>query len=318
MNNELNGNKSHLEKLLEDKSPEFQNKVLRFAYDSGMQANDPAFQLVQYIGFLAAIAENAPHEWRNLFKGVYEHFQQLFDKQYKELDKWTDLTEEQLKNFHRQTEIIKELALSCNKLGDSLRNREQISQQQVEQFKSLDKLWIELKLLKSENSELKKELKLIPQHLKPLLLLKEALLPEVENPLSLLTEANPPQIGEKFSSGVVSKIQKKLLDKDFLNSLLSQIDELKPKPQNKPQRNLLDLNDNPTIAVVVVVGLLGFMGLSSFLGWKIGSMQVKGDRDYQQAMEIWELNRDQIEQAKAQGRQKTTLWIIPEYQRQQK
>lgn len=157
MSNELNGNKSHLDKLLEDKPPEFQNKVLRFAYDSGMKANDPAFQLVQYIGFLAAIAENAPNDWRHLFNGVSEHFQQLFDKQYKELDKWTDLTEEQLKNFHRQTETIKNLAESCNKLGDSLRNLEQISQQQVEQFRALDKLWIELKLLKSEISELRQE-----------------------------------------------------------------------------------------------------------------------------------------------------------------
>lgn len=331
MSNELNGNKSHLDKLLEDKQPEFQNKVLRFAYDSGMKPNDPAFQLVQYIGFLAAIAENAPHEWRNLFNDVYQHFQCLFDKQHTELNKWTDLTEEQLKNFHRQTEIIKELALSCNKLGDSLRNLEQTSQQQVEQFKSLDKLWIELKLLKSENSELKNELRLIPQHLEPLLLLKDALLPAVENPLSLLTEPTPPQVGEKFSSAVVSKIQQKMLERDFLSNLVEkieqlkpksqnkpQIEELKPKPQNKPQRNPLGLNDNPTIAVVVVVGLLGFMGLSTFLGWQIGSLQVKGDRDYQQAMEIWSRNRDQIEQAKAQGRQKTTLWIIPEYERQQK
>jgi hypothetical protein len=332
-----NGNTStHLDKLLEGKPPEFQNKVLRFAYDSGMKPNDPAFQFVQYVGFFAAIAENAPHEWRNLFNDVYQHFQQLFDKQYKELDKWTDLTEEQLKNFHRQTEIIKELALSCNKLGDSLRNLEQISQQQIEQFKSLDKLWIELKLLKSEISELRQEAKLIPEYLKPVLILKESLIPESENPLRRLTQGEPPQIGEKFSSGLLSKMHEKILDENFLTSLLNKIEKLKPqsklrklqdklqdkpqsKLQDKPQKNRLDLNDNPTLAVVVVVvGLLGFMGLSSFLGWQIGSMQVKGDRDYQQAMEIWEWNRDQIEKAKAQGRQKTTTWIVPEYQREKK
>lgn len=324
MSNELNGNKSHLDKLLEDKPPEFQNKVLRFAYDSGMKPNDPAFQLVQYIGFLAAIAENAPNEWRKLFSDISHHFQQIFDRQYKELNQWTDLTEEQLKNFHRQTETIKELALSCNKLGDSLRNLEQTSQQQVEQFKSLDKLSLELKLLKSENSELKNELRLIPQHLEPLLLLKDALLPAVENPLSLLTEPTPPQVGEKFSSAVVSKIQQKMLERDFLSNLVEKIEQLKPKSQNKPQieqvkpkpqnkprkRNPLDLNDNPTIAVVVVVGL------STFLGWQIGSMQVKGESDYQQAMEIWELNRDQLEKARAAGRQKSTVWIVPEYLRE--
>lgn len=331
MSNELNGNKSHLDKLLEDKPPEFQNKVLRFAYDSGMKANDPAFQLVQYIGFLAAIAENAPNDWRHLFNGVSEHFQQLFDKQYKELDKWTDLTEEQLKNFHRQTETIKNLAESCNKLGDSLRNLEQISQQQIEQFKSLDKLWIELKLLKSEISSLRQEAKLIPEYLKPVLILKESLIPELENPLRLLTQGEPPQIGEKFSSGLLSKMHEKILDENFLTSLLNKIEKLKPqsklpklqdkpqdKPQSKLQRNPLDLNDNPTIAVVVVVGLLGFMGLSTFLGWQIGSLQVKGDRDYQQAMEIWDWNRDQIQKARAARQQKTTTWIVPEYEREKK
>ena len=326
MSNELNGNKSHLDKLLEDKPPEFQNKVLRFAYDSGMKPNDPAFQLVQYIGFLAAIAENAPNEWRKLFNDISQHFQQIFDKQYKELTQWTDLTEEQLKNFHRQTETIKNLAESCNKLGDSLRNLEQISQQQIEQFKGLDKLWIELKLLKSEISELRQEAKLIPEYLKPVLILKESLIPESENPLRRLTQGEPPQIGEKFSSGLLSKMHEKILDENFLTSLLNKIEELKPqskrsklqdKLQDKPQRNPLDWTDS-NLTVLVVGGLLGFMGLSAFLGVQIGSLQVKSDRDYQQAMEIWSWNRDQIEQAKAQGRQKTTLWIIPEYERQQK
>ncbi len=334
MSNELNGNKSHLDKLLEDKPPEFQNKVLRFAYDSGMKANDPAFQLVQYIGFLAAIAENAPNDWRHLFNGVSEHFQQLFDKQYKELDKWTDLTEEQLKNFHRQTETIKNLAESCNKLGDSLRNLEQISQQQMNQFKSLDKLWIELKLLKLEISELRQEAKLIPEQLKPVLTLKEALIPESENPLLRLTQGEPPQIGEKFSSGLLSKMHEKMLDENFLTNVFNKIEKLKlrklqdklqsklqdkpqSKVQDKPQRNPLDWSDSRS-TVLIVSGLLGFMGLSTFLGVQIGSMQVRGSSDYQQAMEIWGWNHDQIEQAKAQGRQKTTLWIIPEYQRDKK
>ncbi len=324
MSNELNGNKNHLDKLLEDKSPEFQNKVLRFAYDSGMKANDPAFQLVQYIGFLAVIAENAPNDWRDLFNNVYEHFQQLFDKQYKELDKWTDLTEEQLKNFHRQTETIKELALNCNKLGDSLRNLEQISQQQIEQFKSLDKLWIELKLLKSEISDLRQEAKLIPEHLKPVLILKESLIPESENPLRRLTQGEPPQIGEKFSSGLLSKMHEKVLDENFLTSLLNKIEKLKPqsklqgnpqsKLQDKPQKNPLDWNDK-NLTVLVVGGLLGFMGLSTFLGVQIGSMRVKSDRDYRQAMEIWQLNQAQLEKARAEGRKKSTIWLVPDYLR---
>lgn len=39
-------------------------------------------------------------------------------------------------------------------------------------------------------------------------------------------------------------------------------------------------------------------------------MQVKADRDYQQAMEIWSLNRDQLLKARASGRQKSTILTL--------
>jgi hypothetical protein len=119
---------------------------------------------------------------------------------------------------------------------------------------------------------------------------------------------------ESFYSSLTNKIQEKLLEKDFLNSLLSKISELKPKPQ----KNRLGLSgdlDSSIVAVVGVVGLLGFMTLSCLLGLQIGTMQVKADRDYQQAMEVWELNRDQLEKARASGRQKSTIWLVPEHLR---
>ncbi|NJN13946.1 MAG: hypothetical protein HC815_41190 [Richelia sp. RM1_1_1] len=56
---------SHLDKLLNDKPAEFQAKVLRFALDSGMQPEDPAFRLVQYIGYLAQLTETAPQDWKD-------------------------------------------------------------------------------------------------------------------------------------------------------------------------------------------------------------------------------------------------------------
>ena len=122
------GNKkpSHLDKLLEDKPAEFQAKVLRFALDSGMQPEDPAFRLVQYIGYLAQLTETAPDEWKQLFEELQE-----------ELDDWTELTTEQLKAAADQSETINNLATSCNKLGTALNALDLTSQQQLEQLKNL-------------------------------------------------------------------------------------------------------------------------------------------------------------------------------------
>jgi hypothetical protein len=113
----------------------------------------------------------------------------------------------------------------------------------------------------------------------------------------------------------------KILDENFLTSLLNKIEKLKPqsklpklqdkpqsKLQDKPQKNPLDLSDNSS-TVLIAGGLLGFMGLSAFLGVQIGSMQVKGDRDYQQAMQIWEWNQDLVHKARSDNKTKTTLWI---------
>jgi hypothetical protein len=120
---------SHLDRLLSEKPPEFQAKVLRFALDSGMKQDDPAFRLVQYIGYLAQLTETAPNDWKLLFENLQD-----------ELNQWSQLTAEQLKVQADHTENIKNLATSCNQLGTALSALNLTSQQQLKQLTSLTKL----------------------------------------------------------------------------------------------------------------------------------------------------------------------------------
>jgi hypothetical protein len=124
-----NGAVSHLDRLLSEKPPEFQAKVLRFALDSGMKQDDPAFRLVQYIGYLAQLTETAPNDWKLLFENLQV-----------ELNSWSQLTAEQLKIQADHTENIKNLATSCNQLGTALSALNLTSQQQLKQLTSLTKL----------------------------------------------------------------------------------------------------------------------------------------------------------------------------------
>ncbi|MBE8989200.1 DUF6753 family protein [Nostoc sp. LEGE 12450] len=124
-----NGTVSHLDRLLSEKPPEFQAKVLRFALDSGMKQDDPAFRLVQYIGYLAQLTETAPNDWKLLFENLQD-----------ELNQWSQLTAEQLKVQADHTENIKNLATSCNQLGTALSALNLTSQQQLKQLTSLTKL----------------------------------------------------------------------------------------------------------------------------------------------------------------------------------
>ncbi len=138
---------SHLDRLLSDKPPEFQAKVLRFAVDSGMRPEDPAFRLVQYIGYLAQLTETAPHEWKQLFK-----------KLQIELSEWTELTAQQLKDAGSQSEKINNLAQSCNRLSTALNALDLTSQQQLIQLQTLTEVSPSLKSFVSEIPTLKKQL----------------------------------------------------------------------------------------------------------------------------------------------------------------
>ena len=138
---------SHLDKLLEDKPAEFQAKVLRFALDSGMRQEDPAFRLVQYIGYLAHLTETAPQDWKDLFEELQG-----------ELEDWTELTTEQLKTAADQSETINNLAASCNKLGIALNALDLTSQQQLEQLRNLTEISPILRNVAQEIPTLKKQL----------------------------------------------------------------------------------------------------------------------------------------------------------------
>ena len=146
---------SHLDKLLTDKPAEFQAKVLRFALDSGMQPEDPAFRLVQYIGYLAQLTETAPDDWKQLFEDLQG-----------ELEDWTELTTEQLKAAADQSETINNLATSCNKLGTALNALDLTSQQQLEQLKNLTEISPILRNVAQEIPTLKKQLTSLNQLLR--------------------------------------------------------------------------------------------------------------------------------------------------------
>ncbi len=121
-------NGSHLDNLLKDKGPEFQAKVLRFALDSGMKASDPAFRLVQYIGYLAQITESAPKEWQEKFNQLYE-----------ELDAWTtkqaSLDKTREKNFTKLIQTMEALATNLTTSSSLLKSREEVW---TERYKSLE------------------------------------------------------------------------------------------------------------------------------------------------------------------------------------
>ncbi len=136
---------SHLDKLLENKPPEFQAKVLRFALDSEMKEDDPAFRLVQYIGYLSQLTETAPSEWKQLFK-----------KLQRELSEWTEITAEQLATAADQSEAIDNLAQSCNRLGTALNALDLTSQQQLQQLTALSEISPSLRYVAQEIPTLKK------------------------------------------------------------------------------------------------------------------------------------------------------------------
>lgn len=117
---------SHLDKLLDNKPAEFQAKVLRFALDSEMKPDDPAFRLVQYIGYLSMLTETAPNEWKQLFK-----------KLQGELSEWTELTAEQLAMAADQSEVIDNLAQSCSRLSTALNANDLTSQEQSQHLAAL-------------------------------------------------------------------------------------------------------------------------------------------------------------------------------------
>ena len=159
---------SHLNNLLAGKPPEFQAKVLRFALDSGMKEADPAFRLVQYIGYLSQITESAPEEWKELFKELQG-----------ELNQWTTLTADQLATFQNQTQTIQliaetseRLTIALNALNPTLQEHSEALRELIETLMKLtgergkiQSLQEEIKSLKWELRETQKSLAQIKNNL---------------------------------------------------------------------------------------------------------------------------------------------------------
>ena len=267
----------------------------------------------------------------NLWKKVDELKTSLAnDLEYlsKQISEWTQTNLQLMKLLTAKTEETERLAQNSSKLIATL----------DELKKPLRELELPTSKL-NDSSENQTALVKVSESL--------SLLNEANNSLALLTEAflmmdvrdipgiENRSIGEIFSLACEPKKRPKLQPQEarekLINDLAKQImEELKtflsekkasprtqksiPNPQN-PEPKTSTWNSEEGVVAAVVVGLLGFMCLSCWLGLQIGSMQVKADRDYQQAMGVWELNREQLEKARAEGRQKSTIWLVPEYLR---
>lgn len=67
---------THLDRLLADKPPEFKAKVLHFTINSGMQPDNLAFRLVQYISYKVQFLLTAPDEWEKSFNELQQKLNQ--------------------------------------------------------------------------------------------------------------------------------------------------------------------------------------------------------------------------------------------------
>ena len=141
---------SHLDRLLADKPPEFKAKVLRFALDSGMKPTDPAFRLVQYIGYLAQLTETAPDQWKELFEDLEE-----------ELNEWRKTTISQLGVVAENSQEIKNLATNCDRLGITLDALDLTAKQLLMQMRISAE-----RLTKSNDAGIKKEITALTEELK--------------------------------------------------------------------------------------------------------------------------------------------------------
>ena len=240
---------SHLDKLLNDKPPEFQAKVLRFAMDSGMRQEDPAFRLVQYIGYLAQLTETAPADWKELFEELQG-----------ELEDWTELTAEQLKTAADQSETINNLATSCNKLGTALNALDLTSQQQLEQLKNLTEISPLLRNVAQEIPTLKKQLTSLNQILRN------------NQPLSMeLSQYQMHQL-TTYHDNELTKIRREVADlARYQKKIVQKLEEKRPKGGMKEilERILIAVLtsiyriDRWVLAVVFLFVFCGFISVTT-------------------------------------------------------
>ena len=155
----------NLQLALQGESAEHINRVLSLIIKFGIDPDEEFFLIIAAIGHLKVLVEDAPKEWQHLFE--------LFSG---ELDQWATTNVEHLKLLASKTETIEHLALSCERLGNSLELLQIVSQEQTNQLKSSISLSTELRELKQELKEVKESKQELTRQI---LTLKKEIIPAV-------------------------------------------------------------------------------------------------------------------------------------------
>ena len=175
----------NLQMALQGESPEHINRVLSLVVKFDIDPDEEFFLIFAAIGHLKVLVEDAPQEWQSLFKSFVE-----------ELGQWAELNTEHLKILASKTETIEHLALSCERLGNTLELLQVVSQEQTTQLKTLINLSTELKELKQELREVKE----FKQEMKgQILTLKEEIIPAVK----LIKESEVLKWSDKWGKWVI-------------------------------------------------------------------------------------------------------------------
>ncbi len=170
---------------LQGESPEHINRVLSLVVKFDIDPDEEFFLIIAAIGHLKVLVEDAPQEWQDLFKSFAE-----------ELGEWAELNTEHLKLLTSKTETIENLALSCERLGNTLELLQVVSQELTAQLKTSINLSTELRELKQELREVKE----FKQEMKgQILTLKSEIIPTVK----LIKESRILIWGDKWGKWVV-------------------------------------------------------------------------------------------------------------------
>ena len=157
----------NLQIALQGESPEHINRVLSLIIKFDIDPDEEFFLIIAAIGHLKVLVEDAPKEWQHLFE--------LFSG---ELDQWATTNVDHLRLLVEKTETIERLALSCEKLGNTLELLQVVSQEQTSQLKNSISLSIELREVRQELREMRE----FKQELKDqIFTLRKEIIPVVKN-----------------------------------------------------------------------------------------------------------------------------------------
>ncbi|MGB7441815.1 MAG: hypothetical protein WA919_12160 [Coleofasciculaceae cyanobacterium] len=144
--------------------------------------------------------------------------------------------------------------------------------------------------------------------------------------LKQLSRVSPQRMNESSSSNSSQEILKRgvvqtLVKIEEINQrLVSQSQSLEEIKLSYPleRRRIsvgsfeLDFSECKEIFLgLAIVSYVLMIPMNMLLGSELRWWQMMGDSDYRQALEIVEWNREQLRRARWDGREKSTLWIVP-------